>query len=91
MEPDRRVETHPVDMSKSVASNAPAGYRFPLEVTAVAVRWYLRYRLSYRDVEELLTERGISVDHVTTLLCLSFLKDRWPARARGGSRPPALR
>jgi transposase-like protein len=31
----------------------------------VAVRWYLRYGLSYRDVEELLTERGIHVDHVT--------------------------
>jgi transposase, IS6 family len=32
---------------------------------AVAVRWYLRYGLSYRDVEELLAERGVTVDHVT--------------------------
>ena len=31
----------------------------------VAVRWYLRYGLSYRDVEELLAERGVQVDHVT--------------------------
>jgi transposase-like protein len=31
----------------------------------LAVRWYLQYGLSYRDVEELLTERGIEVDHVT--------------------------
>jgi len=31
----------------------------------LAVRWYLRYGLSYRDVEELLAERGIVVDHVT--------------------------
>jgi transposase-like protein len=31
----------------------------------VAIRWYLRYGLSYRDVEELLAERGIQVDHVT--------------------------
>ena len=31
----------------------------------VAVRWYLRYGLSYRDLEELLAERGIEVDHVT--------------------------
>ena len=30
----------------------------------VAVRWYLRYGLSYRDVEELLAERGITVDHL---------------------------
>jgi transposase-like protein len=28
------------------------------------VRWYLRYGLSYRNVEELLAERGIEVDHV---------------------------
>ena len=29
------------------------------------MRWYLRFSLSYRDVEELLTERGVEVDHVT--------------------------
>jgi len=34
-------------------------------VIVVAVRWYLRFGLSYRDVEELLTERGVGVDHVT--------------------------
>jgi IS6 family transposase len=34
-------------------------------VVLLAVRWYLRYGLSYRDVEELLAERGIDVDHVT--------------------------
>lgn len=31
----------------------------------MAVRWYLRYNLSYRDGEELLVERGVQVDHVT--------------------------
>jgi len=31
----------------------------------LAVRWYLRFGLSYRHVEELLGERGIDVDHVT--------------------------
>jgi transposase-like protein len=34
-------------------------------VITVAVRWYLRYGLSYRDVEELLAGRSIEVDHVT--------------------------
>ncbi len=29
------------------------------------VRWYLRFGVSYREVEELLAERGIEVDHVT--------------------------
>ena len=31
----------------------------------LAVRWYLRFGLSYRDLEELLAERGVEVDHVT--------------------------
>ena len=42
-----------------------AGFRFPPAVISLAVRWYLRHGLSYRDVEELLAERGIAVDHVT--------------------------
>jgi transposase-like protein len=54
-----------VIVSSLETSSAPAGYRFPPDVIAVAVRWYLRYGLSYRDVEELLTERGIEVDHVS--------------------------
>jgi transposase-like protein len=61
-----RVEhTLTVIVSSLKTSSAPAGYRFPREVIVVAVRWYLRYGLSYRDVEELLAERGINVDHVT--------------------------
>ena len=50
---------------RRVDRSAFAGFRFPPEVITVAVRWYLRYGLSYRDVEELLAERGIEVDHVT--------------------------
>ena len=46
-------------------SVAFAGFRFPPEVILLAVRWYLRFGLSYRDLEELLAERGIEVDHVT--------------------------
>ena len=42
-----------------------AGFRFPPDVITLAVRWYLRYGLSYRDVEELLAERCIAVDHVS--------------------------
>ncbi|MFF0372570.1 IS6 family transposase [Micromonospora sp. NPDC005087] len=45
--------------------SAFAGFRFPPEVIAVAVRWYPRYNLSYRDFEELLVEHGIEIDHVT--------------------------
>ena len=38
-------------------------YRFPPEVIMLAVRWYLRYGLFYRHIEELLDERGIEDDH----------------------------
>ena len=51
--------------SSPVPSSAFAGFRFPPEVILLAVRWYLRFGLSYRDVEELLVERGVEVDHVT--------------------------
>ena len=48
-----------------IPSSAFAGFRFPPEIIVLALRWYLRYGLSYRDVKELLAERGIEVDHVT--------------------------
>jgi transposase, IS6 family len=72
-------------------SRPPAGYRFPREVIAVAVRWYLRYGLSYRDVEELLGERGIDVDHVTIYrwvqtFTLEFVDAARPTRHAGGDR-----
>ena len=51
----------------SVELSAFGGFRFPPEVILLAVRWYLRFGLSYRDLEELLAERGIDVDHVTLL------------------------
>jgi len=51
----------PVDLGGS----AFAGFRFLPEVIVLAVRWYLRFGLSYRDLEELLAERGVEVDHVT--------------------------
>lgn len=41
------------------------GHRFPREVILLAVRWYCRYPLSYRDVRDLLAERGIEVDAAT--------------------------
>ena len=39
--------------------------QFEPEVILLAIGWYLRFSLSYRDVEELLAERGLRVDHVT--------------------------
>jgi transposase, IS6 family len=57
----RRRRTRPAPLPQSVF----AGFRFPSDVIVLTVRWYLRFGLSYRDVEGLLTERRIEVDHVT--------------------------
>ena len=55
------------------------------------MRWYLRYGLSYRDVEELLAERGIEVDHVTVYRWVQtftpeFIDAARPARHATGDR-----
>jgi transposase, IS6 family len=68
-----------------------ADFRFPREVISVAVRWYLRYGLSYRDVEELLAERGGTVDHVTVyrwVQCFTceFIEAARPSRHATGDR-----
>jgi putative transposase len=41
------------------------GHRFPTEVISCAVRWYFRFQLSLRDIEELLFERGVVVTYET--------------------------
>lgn len=48
--------------------NRPALFRgrhFEDVIIMLCVRWYLRYSLSYRDLEEMMAVRGLSVDHVT--------------------------
>ena len=42
-----------------------AGYRFPPEIIHQAIWPYLRFTLSFRDVEDLLAERGIAVSYET--------------------------
>jgi transposase-like protein len=39
--------------------------QFAAEIVVTCVRWYLRFAVSLRDVEELTAERGLSVDHTT--------------------------
>jgi len=41
------------------------GMRFPIEVILVCIRWYAAYPLSCRHLEEMMEERGVSVDHST--------------------------
>ena len=61
---DCRYENSP-PRPPAIPRSAFAGFCFPPDVIVLAVRWYLRFALSYRDVEELLAGRGIAVDHVT--------------------------
>jgi hypothetical protein len=81
---------------RDVSSCPPARFRFPREVIAVAVRWYLRYGLSYRDVEELLAERGITVDHVSVYRWVmrftpEFVEAARPARRHPGTAGSSMR
>ncbi len=67
--------------------SAFAGFRFPPEVIVLAVRWYLRFGLSYRDVEELLAERGVEVDHVTVFRWVHRFTTLLAEAARPSRRP----
>jgi IS6 family transposase len=48
--------------------NTPSPFKwrhFQSDILLLGVRWYLRYALSYRDLEEIMLERGLHVDHTT--------------------------
>ena len=55
---------------------------FEADIILLCVRWYLRYALSYRDVEEMMRERGLHVDHTT------MYRSRATLRARTGEAMP---
>jgi transposase-like protein len=52
-----------------------------------AVRWYLRYSLSLRDVEELLEERGLNVDHITVWRWVQYYGPEFEQRLRRHLKP----
>jgi putative transposase len=60
-------------MTTSTSPSLYKGFRFPQEIIAHAVWLYFRFSLSYRDVEELLAERGVGVTYETVRQwCLRF-------------------
>lgn len=67
------------------------GMRFPIDVILVCIRWYVAYPLSYRHLEEMMEERGVSVDHSSInrwairFLPLIEKMDRKHKRTIGGS------
>ena len=66
------LQTGCVDLLRRLVSHRrPALFRgrhFEDVVIVLCVRWYLRYSLSYRDLQEMLAQRGLSIDHVTIWL-----------------------
>jgi transposase-like protein len=69
------------------SASALSGYRFPDEVIALAVGWYLRYRLSYADLAELLAERGVVVDPSPLYDWVQAFAPRFVAAARAHRSP----
>src|SRR5512133_1848919 len=67
--------------------------RFEANIIVTCVRWYFRFSLSLRDLEELMAERGLSVDHTTIWrwtqaygpVAYQHLQGKRPRRARSGS------
>jgi transposase, IS6 family len=49
---------------------------YEAEIILLCVRWYLRYSLSYRDLEEMMLERGLHIDHSTIYRSRAMLRSR---------------
>ena len=51
------------------------GRHFDREIIVLCVRWYLRFKLSLRDLVEMMGERGLSLSHTTTLRSSKYLNN----------------
>ena len=65
------------------------GVHYPKSVLLHAVFFYLRYAVSYRDLEEILAERGVAVDHATLNRWVVKFSPLIAARAQAGKRATA--
>src|SRR5919198_4704278 len=73
------------------SASAFSGYRWPRDVILTAVRWYLAYPLSSRQVLELLAERGIDASHRTVLNWVQAFGPQLAAEARRRRCPVGTR
>src|SRR5258705_6154790 len=64
------------------------GHRFPAVVISCAVRWYFRFQLSLRDIEELLFERGVIVTYETIRCWCDKFGKGFAHRAKAARREP---
>jgi transposase, IS6 family len=66
-----------------MAEQHPFKWRpFQSEIILLCVRWYLRYPLSYRQLEEMMLERGLHVDHTTIYRWVQFYAPELDRRCR---------
>jgi transposase, IS6 family len=63
------------------------GFRFPAEVILWAVRWYLQFPISYRDLERMLADRGAEVDHTSMYRWVQRFAPELEKRLRRHLRP----
>jgi len=75
-----------IQLETSVLRKVLKRLRYPLEIMLVCVRWYAAYPLSLRNLEEMMAERGVAVDHATvhrwTLKILPILAKAFRGRKR---------
>ncbi len=64
------------------------GFHFPKDKVLRAVYFYLRYTVSYRDLEEIMAERGVRVDHATLIRWVVKYSLIAATRAQSKKRPP---
>src|SRR5512144_304833 len=64
------------------------GHRFEREIILLCVRWYLAYPLSYRNLEEMMEERGIKVDHSNIYRWVQKFTPKLEAAFRNGKKRP---
>ena len=67
------------------------GRHFRGEIVLWAVRWYCRYPISYRDLEAMMTERGVAVDHSTIYRWVQRFPPEMEKRLRWQWRRPQSR
>ena len=64
------------------------GHRFEKDIILVCVRWYLAYPLSYRNLEEMMRERGVAVDHSNVYRWVRKFTPQLEAAFRKGKKRP---
>lgn len=58
-----QIPPPPTSISFNIMTIKFTGRHFPAEIILQSVRYYVSYKLGYREIEEVLVERGINVDH----------------------------